>query len=107
MLTSVKNHDFVGLNMLCRRWCLAGPFSGKLAVYASQAKTSEQDIRRQRGQAISAKEWSQALFVQDLVIEAVRSGMQMLPMLHAVPLPGTLSIFTTKENGGKGHAAAQ
>ena len=47
-VTSVKNQNLLGLNMLCKYSCLAGPSSGKLTVYASQAKRSKQDVRRQK-----------------------------------------------------------
>ena len=47
-VTSVKNQNPLGLNMLCKCSCLAVPSSGKLTVYASEAKRSEQDIRRQK-----------------------------------------------------------
>lgn len=41
-VTSVKNQNLLGLNTLCKCSCLAGPSSGKLTVYASQAKRSRQ-----------------------------------------------------------------
>lgn len=48
MVTSVKNQSLLGLNMLCKCSCLAGPSSGNPTVYASQAKRSKQDIRREK-----------------------------------------------------------
>lgn len=40
-VTSVKNQNLLGLNMLCKCSCLAGLFSGRLNLCASQEKRSK------------------------------------------------------------------
>lgn len=50
-VTSMKNQNLLGLNVLCKCFCLAGLFSGRLNVYASQEKRSKQNIGRQKRSA--------------------------------------------------------